>query len=296
MDFLTRPWLDFDLVTAEELQIIVAWALGLPALFLLTVWVVERHSPTLRVMRGRQGSKASLLLAYEVTTLASNAYLAVAGLLTWLPNGPFASSAAAAAADRLYADVPLVRSHILHPMLAHCGWDLMLYSSVPELREPALIAHHLVTVGLGRLTCPHDNSDGLPLTPSCRAAQAALGYFALRPVSFAHHFDIFFAGVAEVQAMRRTATSLAYSTVAALLAYTCCTACCRPIATTPLKLSLLELLPSRSPIFRSPSWRLASSCPTCSRRIRSWRPSRVRRSARASSCCASATGRCSRVR
>eukprot|EP00966_Prymnesium_polylepis_P103551 2397601-Prymnesium_polylepis.1 len=57
-------------------------------------------------------------------------------------------------------------------MLAHCGWDLVLYLSVPELREPALIAHHVVT--------------------------GALGYLALWPVAFGHYYDIFYAGVAEL--------------------------------------------------------------------------------------------------
>lgn len=150
--------------------LITCWLIALPIVFMLTVLVVERS--TIRGLRGRRGTRASLLLAYEATTAVCNLYLALAGLLAWLPFGKFAGVGAHAASDRLYADVPYVRAHILLPMLAHCAWDLVLYISIPELREPSLIVHHIVT--------------------------ALLGYLALYPVAFAHYYDIYFAGVAEI--------------------------------------------------------------------------------------------------
>lgn len=146
------------------------WALMLPLLFIFTIVVIERS--TLTGMRGARGTRASLLIAYEATTLACNLYLSVAGLLAWLPFAPFAAEGERAASERLQADVPYVRSHILVPMIAHCLWDLVLYVSIPELRQLPLIVHHLVT--------------------------ALLGYLALYPVAFAHYYDIYFAGVAEV--------------------------------------------------------------------------------------------------
>ena len=61
--------------------------------------------------------------------------------------------------------------HILCPLGAHLVCDLLFVVALPELREPALIVHHVLTL--------------------------ALAVLALWPMPFGHHFDIFFAGVCE---------------------------------------------------------------------------------------------------
>eukprot|EP00326_Haptolina_ericina_P016885 CAMPEP_0181185802 /NCGR_PEP_ID=MMETSP1096-20121128/9701_1 /TAXON_ID=156174 ORGANISM="Chrysochromulina ericina, Strain CCMP281" /NCGR_SAMPLE_ID=MMETSP1096 /ASSEMBLY_ACC=CAM_ASM_000453 /LENGTH=156 /DNA_ID=CAMNT_0023274669 /DNA_START=437 /DNA_END=907 /DNA_ORIENTATION=- len=48
----------------------------------------------------------------------------------------------------------------------------ILYLAIPELRDPALLAHHVIT--------------------------AALSVLGLHPVAFAHFYDLYFAGVAEL--------------------------------------------------------------------------------------------------
>jgi len=139
--------------------------LWLLLLFAATVCVVESR-PRWRSARGAHGTRASLLVGYQVCTVAGNLYLAVAGC-AW-----FGAEVPATAADRLYSDLPYVRKHVLAPLVAHLASDLLLYLSLPELRQPALIAHHLLT--------------------------GALAQLATHPVPYTHHYILFFAGAAEL--------------------------------------------------------------------------------------------------
>jgi hypothetical protein len=105
-----------------------AWTGGLGGVFLATVLFVEFLAPAKwRDMRGKCGSRASLLLGYEMQCLLGNMYLAAAGVSAWFSFAPFAAVGIAAGADSLYADVPYVVTHILCPMIGHLRCDLVLY-------------------------------------------------------------------------------------------------------------------------------------------------------------------------
>ena len=142
------------------------WALPLAVLYAVTAAVVEAH-PRWRTHRGTHGTRASLLAAYQVCTVAGNAYLAAVGCAWW--SGV---DAGATATERLCGDLPHVRGSLLSALVAHLASDMVLYAVLPELREPALVAHHAVT--------------------------GALAHIALRPEAFAHHYCAFFVGVAEL--------------------------------------------------------------------------------------------------
>ena len=98
--------------------------------------------------------------------MLGNLYLALAGCIGW-----FSTVAPTTVAERLYGEVPFVRVHLLQPLVAHLATDLALYLALPELRQPALIAHHIVT--------------------------GALAYLAL-DAPYCHHYILFFVGVAEL--------------------------------------------------------------------------------------------------
>jgi hypothetical protein len=151
---------------------LTCWLGALIVIFSITVITVEVLTREWRNIRGSQGSRASLLLGFEAACLSSNAYLAVAGVLAWYPPAPFFVGAELAADHMLFVEVPYVVHHILCPMMAHVLADVVLALALPEIREPALIVHHFLTM--------------------------ALAVLALRPVPFAHYYDIFFAGVCEL--------------------------------------------------------------------------------------------------
>ena len=131
-------------------------------------WALLELVPNMwRGMRGREGTAASVLIAYQVTTLAGNVYLAAAGCQAW------SAVETASAEDRLYLDLAYVRDHLLAPLRAHLLSDCVLYVALPELRRaPMLLVHHLITGGLAVL--------------------------ATEPSAYCHYYIIFFAGVAEV--------------------------------------------------------------------------------------------------
>lgn len=158
---------------------------ALAATFASVVALFESPASSWRGVRGAEGTRASVLIAYQATTLAGNAYLAAAGLLAWwvLSNADHPGggsqvarvivSAAATPVDRLTMDIPFVRAHLLVPLGAHLVSDLVLYLAIPELRKaPALIAHHVMT--------------------------GVLAVLAVAPAAYCHCYIIFFAGVAEL--------------------------------------------------------------------------------------------------
>ena len=101
----------------------------------------------------------------------------------------------ATAADRLYSDLPYVRKHVLAPLVAHLASDLLLYLSLPELRQPALIAHHLLTGALAQLAThpvPHPHPSSSPHAASTHAPAWS------EQVPYTHHYILFFAGAAEL--------------------------------------------------------------------------------------------------
>lgn len=135
------------------LPTLLSWAVFYPAFFLAVAGLIEALAPaSLRDLRGGKGTRASLLLGYSAQCFVGNAYLAVAGLLTWLPNAPYAAATAAAAADKIHADVPYVSTHVLCAIIAHLTADLVLYASLPECRDASLVLHHFATYTLALLS------------------------------------------------------------------------------------------------------------------------------------------------
>jgi len=133
-----------------------------------TTWAIFELVPNVwRGVRGREGTAASVLIAYQVTTLAGNVYLAAAGWQAW------SAVETASAEDHLYLDLTYVRDHLLAPLRAHLLSDCVLYVALPELRNaPMLLVHHLIT--------------------------GMLAVLATEPSAYCHYYIIFFAGVAEV--------------------------------------------------------------------------------------------------
>ena len=123
--------------------------------------------------RGKRGTPANILLAYQASTLAGNVWLAVAGSLAWFGSAPYGHIAANADGDRLFTSISYVNDALIEPLLAHFLIDLICYMAIPELREkPALIAHHVLA---GALTC-----------------------LAWHSSAYAHYYFIFFGGVVEL--------------------------------------------------------------------------------------------------
>ena len=98
-------------------MLLATWFFFLALLFAAVVVFVELCGGSWKLLRGREGTRSSLLFAYQATTLAGNLYLALSGAGAWFSFGPFASEGARAAGD-LYADVPYVHEHVLQPLCA----------------------------------------------------------------------------------------------------------------------------------------------------------------------------------
>ena len=152
----------------NALSVLPLWLSFLATLYATTGNFLVRTS--LSKLNGKHGTPAPALLAFSATAMASNMYLAWSGIVGWF--GPVGSDTGATLETRLYMRSEYVECHILGPMLAHLIADLVLYCRVPELFIPALLLHHGFT--------------------------ALLGMLALWPLPFAHHYDIFFAGLGEL--------------------------------------------------------------------------------------------------
>ena len=142
------------------------------AVFFASLVVVFESLPGLRRQRGRCGTRASFIFAYECTTLAANAHLTVIGFVAWF--APRAAVAAATGTDytsRLGLEIPIVRDSLLDMLAAHLVTDLACYVSIPELREPLFLVHHILV--------------------------GTLLLMAESP-AYCHHYIAFFAGVAEL--------------------------------------------------------------------------------------------------
>ena len=137
---------------------------SLAILGLFTALAVENSRGA--IARGRNGTRASVLVAYSVMCVCGNLYLAIAGCVGW-----FSAEASTTTADRMYGDSAYVRGHLLLPLVAHVASDLLMYLALPELSQPTLIVHHVLT--------------------------GVLAYLALDS-AYCHHYILFFVGVAEL--------------------------------------------------------------------------------------------------
>lgn len=96
-------------------------------------------------------------------------YLAAAGVVGWF--GLFGANVRAELIDApFYGKSKFVEDHLIYPMVSYQGWNLLLCFFNADLRDPAMIGHHLVT--------------------------GSLAYFGLAP--YLHYYGLFFFGVAEL--------------------------------------------------------------------------------------------------
>jgi hypothetical protein len=72
--------------------------------------------------------------------------------------------------DKLYGRAQFVEDHLIMPMLSYQGWNVLLCFFNADLRDPAMIGHHLATF--------------------------SLAYFGLNP--YVHYYGLFFFGFAEL--------------------------------------------------------------------------------------------------
>ena len=96
-------------------------------------------------------------------------YLAAAGIVGWF--GLFGVNVASELrANPFYGKSQFIEDHLIYPMISYQGWNLLLCFFNADLRDPAMIGHHLVT--------------------------GSLAYFGLAP--YLHYYGLFFFGVAEL--------------------------------------------------------------------------------------------------
>lgn len=72
--------------------------------------------------------------------------------------------------DRFYGRAQFVEDHLIMPMLSYQGWNALLCFFNADLRDPAMIGHHIATF--------------------------SLAYFGLNP--YVHYYALFFFGFAEM--------------------------------------------------------------------------------------------------
>jgi hypothetical protein len=73
-------------------------------------------------------------------------------------------------ANKFYGRAQFVEDHLIMPMISYQGWNVLLCFFNADLRDPAMIGHHLATF--------------------------SLAYFGLNP--YVHYYALFFFGFAEI--------------------------------------------------------------------------------------------------
>lgn len=98
----------------------------------------------------RKGGRTSDIMAFLFSALISVTYLGVAGAVaTYDLFGVDESTRLNA--DMFYARSQFVEEHLIYPMITFQGWNVLLCFFSPDLRDPAMIGHHLATASLGFL-------------------------------------------------------------------------------------------------------------------------------------------------
>jgi hypothetical protein len=143
-----------------------AWAIGVPVAYFFFIGLFR----LLNVLpeKTRDGSRGSDMLAFLIVAGSCCAYLGVLGTIGWFGFVP--SDANNLTPDNFYAKSQFVEDHLIAPMLAYQGWNLLLCFVVKDLRDPNMIGHHFAT--------------------------GMLGYFGLHP--YLHYYGLFFFGFAEM--------------------------------------------------------------------------------------------------
>ena len=117
----------------------------------------------------RDGSRSSDMMAFLVVAGGCVTYLAAAGFILFYSLFEV-NDYNKLEANHFYGRSEFLENHLIYPMLAYQGWNVVLCLFVKDLRKPEMIGHHIVT--------------------------GTLGLMGLHP--FLHYRGLFFFGVAEV--------------------------------------------------------------------------------------------------
>lgn len=118
----------------------------------------------------RKGSRASDIMAFEIVAGLCVTYLAIAGVIGSYGLFGFENESVRLSANPFYERSHFVEDHLVYPMISYQGWNFLLCLVNADLRDPAMIGHHVVT--------------------------GTLAYFGLFP--YLHYKGLFYMGVAEL--------------------------------------------------------------------------------------------------
>lgn len=128
-----------------------AWFIGIPAVF-MNVSAAFR-SFDLWPEPARRGSRKSDIMAFQIVGFMCVTYLGIAGVMAWFNlNSDWNFSSLAN--DHVNGHEQFVEDHFLIPMLCYQFWLIILCLVMNDLREIAMIGHHVVTFGLSYV-CLH---------------------------------------------------------------------------------------------------------------------------------------------
>mmetsp|Transcript_22435 Transcript_22435/g.32719 ORF Transcript_22435/g.32719 Transcript_22435/m.32719 type:complete len:267 (+) Transcript_22435:90-890(+) len=117
----------------------------------------------------RKGSRGSDIMAFLIVAGICVTYLGIVGVIAWFELEP-SWDYDTLKKDNIYGRAQFVEDHLIMPMMSYQGWNLLLCLFNNDLRDPAMIGHHLVT--------------------------GSLAYFGIHP--YVHYYGLFFFGFAEL--------------------------------------------------------------------------------------------------
>ncbi len=160
-----REWnLDHGVPTSPHF---VAWFFIVPAVYLFLFG--SFRALNLWPGKTRFGSRGSDIMAYELTALMCVTYLTFWGSIAFFDLMPGKFDYNNVYNDQFYAKSIFVEDYLLAPVLSYQGWLLLLSFIENDLRDVAMIGHHVATF--------------------------AVGYFCLYP--YCHGYSLFFVGIVE---------------------------------------------------------------------------------------------------
>jgi hypothetical protein len=145
----------------------VVWFFLVPATFFFFVFLFRALN--LWEAKTRRGSRGSDIMAFEIVAGLCVTYLAVVGVISWFKLNPDWDYDEIEA-DHKYGRSQFVEDHLIAPMIAYQGWNVVLCLLNADLRDPAMIGHHIAT--------------------------GSLAYFGLHP--YVHYYALFFFGFSEL--------------------------------------------------------------------------------------------------
>lgn len=121
----------------------VGWGIFVPVTFfgLLGLFRAMNLWPE----KTRAGSRASDIMAFEIMAGLCVLYLAVMGSIAYFDLMPDQFDYNLITDDIFYGKSQFVENHLIAPMISYQGWNFLLCLFNADLRDPAMIGHHVVT-------------------------------------------------------------------------------------------------------------------------------------------------------